>query len=343
MDAWSASTRYRALQHVDRLRGHFADVVVSLPNDTLTRRPGTTGQLRYFSTHAGRYAARTAAVRRELADTDIALVQRGFYPIGPAWVGRSVSGFPGRVILDLDDSIFGLKPDLASGGAVRRWLYDQQQGRALLARADAIVVSTEELANQVASHRGEVTILPTVPDPDRYPLVEHVRDSEVRLGWAGTVGNLRYLDVLSGVLTRLARDRVAELEVVSSEPWTTGPSSFRLWHLAEESELFGRFDVGIMPLPDGDYTRAKAGFKLLQYMASGVPVVASPVGVNRDLVERSGSGFLARTPAEWEEGLRTLAEDPSLRRRMGSSGRAFVKQYADVAGQTQTLLRVLRG
>ena len=98
-----------------------------------------------------------------------------------------------------------------------------------------------------------------------------------------------------------------------------------------------------MPLPDTEYARAKAGFKLLQYMAAGVPVVASPVGINRDLVERSGAGFLADGPDEWEEALRTLLADPDLRERLGTSGRAFVMTYADLDDQADKIASLLVG
>jgi glycosyltransferase involved in cell wall biosynthesis len=98
-----------------------------------------------------------------------------------------------------------------------------------------------------------------------------------------------------------------------------------------------------MPLPDTEYARAKAGFKLLQYMAAGVPVVASPVGINRDLVERSGAGFLADGPEEWEEALRTLLADTDLRGRLGCSGRAFVTAYANLEDQADKIAALVVG
>jgi glycosyltransferase involved in cell wall biosynthesis len=105
--------------------------------------------------------------------------------------------------------------------------------------------------------------------------------------------------------------------------------------------VFSRFDVGIMPLPDTPYTRSKAGFKLLQSLAAGVGVVASPVGVNRMLVESSGGGMLAQTSEEWELCLRRLAADPSLRADLGARGRAFVESTCDLEAHTDTLASVL--
>ncbi len=218
----------------------------------------------------------------------------------------------------------------------------RQQALALMQRADAIVVSTQELADALPAGLPAPTILPTVPDPGRHRIVEHRDGLPVIVGWAGTLGGVRFLDPLTNVFQRLADQRIATLEVVSSHPWS-GPSRFRKWTLEEEVAIFERFSIGIMPLPDTEYTRAKAGFKLLQYMASGIPVVCSPVGVNRELVERSGGGLLAEGPDEWESALRTLATDPDLRSTLGAMGRAFVVEYADLDGQALTLASLLVG
>jgi Glycosyl transferases group 1 len=340
LGAWSASTRYRVLQHLPRLREQLSSVEVSLPRDSVARPPGRTGQVRYFGTHALRYAERAAEVRRIMGRAEAVLVQRGLYAMGPGVIAKPVESFPGRLVLDLDDAVFRVSPSLASKGPLARWLYGAQQTRRLLARADALVVSTPALAEMLPDRTPTPTILPTVPDPDSYSTVVHLDTAPVVVGWAGTVGGLGYLDPLKPVFERLEREAIARLRVVSSAPWT-GPSEFQKWSLAEEHAVFGGFDIGIMPLPDSDYTRAKAGFKLLQYMASGLPVIASPVGVNRALVDDSGGGLLADTPSDWENALRVLAGDRELRARLGASGRAFVERYADLDHQAAVLARTL--
>lgn len=342
MDEWSASTRYRALQHVPRLRRLFSSVEVSLPGDTLRRPPGRVGQLRYFSAHAAQYARRRMQLPRVIGCADALFIQRGLYVLGPAAVVTGLDGFSGRIVFDLDDAVFSFRASLAAKGRLAQWLYGPQQALALMRRADAIVVSTAALADMLPPGLPTPTILPTVPDPGRHRLVEHDGRLPVVVGWAGTVGGMDFLDPLGEVFERLARAGVARLEVVSSQPWP-GCSDFRRWSLAEEISTFERFSIGIMPLPDNEYARAKAGFKLLQYMASGVPVVASPVGVNRELVQESQAGFLAQTPSEWEDALRALAADPDLRRDMGRRGRAFVEGYADLDGQALALYDLLTG
>jgi len=340
MDPWSASTRYRALQHIPRLRQRFGAVEVSLPHDTIRRSPGRIGQLRYFGTHGVRYIRRGLSIRQSISKYDSLLVQRGIYVIGPDAIAQPVDRFPGRVVFDLDDAVFRLSPSLAAKSRPARWLYGPQQALRLLRRADALIVSTERLAEMLPPGTPEPTILPTVPNPEDYLLAPVDPSKHPVIGWAGTVGGLVYLDPLRAVFASLARDGIATLEVVSSHPWD-GPGRFHQWRASESTRVFARFSIGVMPLPDTDYTRAKAGFKLLQYMAAGLPVVASPVGGNRELVERSGAGFVAETPEDWESTLRLLAADPALRLELGRRGRSFVEGYADLDNQAQILTELL--
>jgi hypothetical protein len=339
-DGWSASTRQRAEQHVPALRRHIATVDLLVPRDSVPRRPGRLGQAAFFAAHARRYAERALQVRRIAGDYDALLVQRGLYPLGPGAIAAAVERFDGRVVYDLDDAVFELRPPLDEKGWAARWLWGPQQARRLLRRADAVVVSTPTLAEMLPPGTVEPVVLPTVPDPARYAVVRHDDRHPVLVGWAGTVEGLRYLEPLTGVFARLARDGVAELSVVSSHPWA-GPGRFTPWRRERASALFGDFAIGIMPLADTPYARAKAGFKLLEYMAAGLPVVASPVGVNTELVERSGAGILAGDEREWEAALRELAGSAELRRELGARGRSFLEGYADLDGQAGVLARLL--
>ena len=134
----------------------------------------------------------------------------------------------------------------------------------------------------------------------------------------------------------------ASSEAISSRRWG-GPARFRPWCIEQKSTVFARFAVGIKPLLDTPYTRSKAGFKLLQYMPAGVPVVATPVGINVELIERSGAGLLADTPAEWKAALERLLGDVDLRRQMAARGRAFLREFADLEAQANTLATLIAG
>jgi hypothetical protein len=338
----SACTRYRALQHIPRLAARIGEVDVLLHKDLAPASRSLVDRGTFFGRSAVGYCRESVRLARGLGSYDAVLVQRGLYPLGPGPIVRGLERFAGRVVFDLDDAVFVGSPALAGRPASVRWLYGPQQALRLLRRADAIAVSTDALAALLPSWAHADAVIPTVPDPQRYPLAAHHDVARVRIGWAGAMRNLPYLELIRGVIARLRRSGIADLEVVCSEPWP-GPASFRAWRLAEEASVFASFGIGIMPLPDNQYTRAKAGFKLLQYMAAGVPVVASPVGVNRALVEDSGAGFLAQSPAEWEAAIRRLASSARLRTELGGRGRAFVERHADLDGQADTLARLLRG
>jgi glycosyltransferase involved in cell wall biosynthesis len=121
-----------------------------------------------------------------------------------------------------------------------------------------------------------------------------------------------------------------------------GPFLAKPWSEADEVRSLKGLDIGIMPLPDEPWTRGKCGYKLIQYMASGLPVVASPVGVNGDIVRHGENGFLASTEREWNEALSRLIADPDLRRRMGALGRRRVEREFSLKVQAPRLERLVR-
>ena len=139
---------------------------------------------------------------------------------------------------------------------------------------------------------------------------------------------------------RLSADGTAVQEVLSSRSWHR-PCRFRPCRIEDGPSLIARFTTGIMPIPDTPYTRAKAGSKLFQYMAAGLPVVSSAAGVNRELVEQSQSGFLATTAHDWESAIRTRAADPEPRAELGANARSFIERIADVDAQARTLGRLV--
>jgi hypothetical protein len=335
------STYWRALQHVPRLERRGVEVDVLIPREIAPHAGGRLNQGRYFARHAVRYVALGARLRRELNRYDAVFIQRAAYPMGPAWSVKSLARFDGRVVLDLDDNVFATSPRLATKSRGARWLYGPQQTRYLVERADTVIVSTEELA-RVLPGRTPDLVLPTVPDVTRYPTVTHTVGLPIQVGWTGNAGNLIYLDELAEVFDQLADEGVIKLEVMCSESWR-GPTTFRRWSRRDEVDALSRYDIGIMPLPDTPYTRAKAGFKMLMYMGVGSAVVASPVGVNSDLIRRSGAGLLCGSPAEWKDALRLLATDREMRERMGRAGQRFVRSYADPERQADCVLAALAG
>jgi glycosyltransferase involved in cell wall biosynthesis len=149
------------------------------------------------------------------------------------------------------------------------------------------------------------------------------------VGWIGQRATASFLAPYAPLFERLSSDGLARFAAIGIDAQALGlPMASIPWTEQTEVASIAGFDIGIMPLLDGSFERGKCGYKLIQYMACGLPVVASPVGVNRQIVEHGVNGFLAETPEQWEQALQTLLADADLRQRMGQAGRQKVeRQY----------------
>jgi glycosyltransferase involved in cell wall biosynthesis len=176
-----------------------------------------------------------------------------------------------------------------------------------------------------------VEIVPTVIDIDRYEVKPPGDPSAPAcIGWIGTPETWgAYASVYVPLFAGLAEKTGAKFRIVGPKTPHGAPESFEFlpWSEDTEAALIQGMDIGVMPLPDDPWSRGKCGYKLIQYMACGLPVVASPVGVNSDIVEHGVNGFLAGNEQEWRTALETLAGDRNLRLRMGAEGRRKVERH----------------
>lgn len=259
---------------------------------------------------------------------DLLWVEKELFPWLPAMAERLFSpGIP--CVLDFDDAIFH-NYDIHPRRTVR-WLLAEKID-SIMADAAVVVVGNQYLAHRarVAGAR-RVEILPSVVDLSKYPGIRNPgRNNMFTIGWIGSPSTSVHLLQVEDVLEQVCEKRGGKVVLVGSggNPFTGLMATIRDWNETTEAEEIGSFDVGIMPLPDHPWERGKCGYKLIQYMACGKPVVASPVGVNQEIVEDGVNGFLASTQQEWRDALTRLKEDPNLRRAMGEEGRRKVeKQY----------------
>lgn len=249
-----------------------------------------------------------------------------------------------RLVIDYDDALFDRYE--RSGSAVLRWLNGGKIDR-LMARADAVVVGNEYLAARArrAGARA-VTVLPTVVDLARYPFVAaDAGNPRPVIGWIGTPQTSHYLEPIAPLLHRMAEEGRASIELVGArrEPWMSPHAVILPWQEETEAAAVSHFDIGVMPLSDDLWSQGKSGFKIVQCMAAGRPVIASPVGVNRQLVRHGETGLLAGSPAEWSQALETLLGDAGLRARMGAAARRIVERELNVEAVLPVLARLLRG
>jgi glycosyltransferase involved in cell wall biosynthesis len=187
--------------------------------------------------------------------------------------------------------------------------------------------------------------VPTVVDLRKYtPRAAFSSGDAVTIGWIGSPATAKYLETLAGPLAQVCRETNARVRLIGAGPTALSgvPVDRLAWDEATETKNISEFDMGIMPLPDGPWERGKCGFKLIQYMACGVSVVASPVGMNRRIVEPGVHGFLASSEQQWVETLTQLIRDPALRARLGAEGRRRIEDSYSTQVVAPRLARLLR-
>jgi glycosyltransferase involved in cell wall biosynthesis len=198
-----------------------------------------------------------------------------------------------------------------------------------MARSTVVVAGNryiEDYAQRAGAQK--VEILPTVLDLSRYRMKDTIDSPSFTIGWVGSPSTSKHMSIAARALTNFCRNENVEFRAMGAlqRDLDEIPGKLIPWNAETETEELTRFDVGIMPLPDTPWERGKCGFKIIQYMAAGLPVIASPVGVNSEIVEHGVNGFLARDTKEWIEYFGILREDSNLRRRMGILGREKVEE-----------------
>ncbi|HSP07260.1 MAG TPA: glycosyltransferase family 4 protein, partial [Acidobacteriota bacterium] len=305
------SSRYRIFQFENRYREAGVDLQVQILFDD-----------RYFEILRSSFpAARKPSYilsrylqRKEFLSSfasDLVVIEHQLFPFAPlAWEQRYL---PSRYLLEFDDAIYVKHPRKMP------WL---------IRHATAVIAGNRTLAEYARQFHKEVHIVPTVLDTALYAPGVKSKSDRVQVGWAGLEYNFEYLRFLTPVFQSLTKSLPVDVVILSgSRPrGFEFPFRFEKWDPGREAQQINEFDIGVMPLRDDVWGRGKCGMKLLQFMSLGVPAVASPVGVNQEIVEDGVNGFLARSAEEWEQRLARLVADADLRRRMGAAARNRVVQ-----------------
>lgn len=338
-----ASSRMRALQYLPAMEAAgFSVAVRPLFDDGYVRDlySGRRHPLRVLMAYVRRIADLLASARFDAVWTEKELL-----PWVPAMLELGLLPKRARLVVDIDDAVFH-RYDAHRAGLVRHLL-----GRkidAVLARADLVLAGNDYLANRArAAGSRQIEWLPTVVDLRRYPdpPPKPARNGPVRVGWIGSPSTAGYLAALSSALLPLRAEGLIECIAIGANPEQVrgGPFTAVPWHEDTEVEHLQTLDIGIMPLPEAPWEHGKCGYKLIQYMASSVPVVASPVGVNTSIVKHGRNGYLADSPSGWVAALRELIASPDLRARMGVAGREQVRSTYNLQVQSSRLIAMLEG
>jgi len=321
-----ASSRLRTMQFERWLeRGGFEVDYAPFFDDAYLQR--LYGGASNMSALVGYYRERVAQIRRR-PQPDLIWIEKEVFPWLPWFLEQSLlpKGIP--IVSDYDDAVFH-RYDSHRLAPVR-WLLGKKID--LVMRSSALVTAGNGYLSEraTASGAGHVKIVPTVVDLEHYKLRGSFSTTDkLSVGWIGTPETwssfalARYKKMQNAVEQN---DAVFLAVGAALDRSFCGHLKILPWSEDKEVELIQSMAIGVMPLPDTPWTRGKCGYKLIQYMACGLPVIASPVGVNTEIVEHGVNGFLATTDAEWREALVMLLRDPDLRNRMGAAGRQKVEE-----------------
>ncbi|MCA9132050.1 MAG: glycosyltransferase [Planctomycetales bacterium] len=330
------STRFRILPYLPFLEdaGHTCDVAYSRPP-----------KYEYYRALGWRLSQR---LQRWVREWHVLLARRRHYDAivierevfdGDNWeIEAKLRQATGRLVLDVDDGVFLLHPDK----------FDR-----IARMCDVAIGGNRWLTEYLAQRCSAVQLIPTCVTLGDYPLREAAlqRLQEPRIGWIGTTQNVSLLQVAAPAIRAMAKDRELRLLVVAPSPERLDEVDlrgvrvdFRVWNPRTEVEQLRDMDLGIMPLPAGEeWMKYKCGLKLIQYLAVGIPGVASPIGVNEAILQGDRVGRAATTSAEWEAALAALLDSVPLRQQMGAAGRQLVEQEYSIEGRWQQLQGILTG
>jgi glycosyltransferase involved in cell wall biosynthesis len=333
-DQHGAAPRYRIYQFLDNIRALGIEVTdkpllgIDYLNQLYFKKK------RSYLTIAKHYLKRAIYLAFNKHKYDLVLMDGELFPFIPYFIERLF--LPKAYIIDQDDALYH------NYDKHRLWLVRKLLGM----KIDKVwkhcqhMIVCNDYNKQKAQAMGvnKISVLPTVVDADKYTPADakaqgHHKDSII-IGWVGSPTTIRSLDLIKQSLSNIAKEHDIIVYIIGANTCIDGVKTVCIdwqsgWSEAQEIELTKKIDIGIMPLEDAPYQRGKGGFKLIKYMACAKPIIASPVGINVQIVDHGVNGYLAASADQWQSHLLTLIKDRQLCQKMGDAGRQkMLAQYS---------------
>ena len=342
-----AGCRFRVAQFVPYLAARGFDVTIA---------PFYTPEFFQFVYRPGHFVRKTAGflnlarrrleVLRTLDQYDLVWLYREAIPIGPPFIERAIARRGVPMVLDFDDAIF--LPNVSEANRAIAFLKSPKRVAEVIGLSRHVVAGNAFLADYAHRFSDAVSVVPTavdtatfVPRADR----DRVPSRGLVIGWIGSPTTYHYMEAMAGLLRDVATRHHFTLKISGAGKlvrFDGVPVEEVPWSRAKEVELFNTCDIGIYPLSDDDWSRGKCGFKAIQFMACGVPVLAAAVGVNREIIRDGENGFLASSPWEWATKLDRLLTDADLRAKFSAAGRQTIEQRYSLHVTAPQVERILR-
>ena len=265
-------------------------------------------------------------------------------PFGPPIFERLFTLANRNMVYDIDDLVY-LRHESKANGFIAS-LKGRQKPLFLMRKAKHVIVCTPHLDKFVQQYNTNTTDISSTINTDTYlPVNRYENKGVLTIGWSGSHSTSRFLHLLTDVLIELQQSHPFRLLVI-------GDADFKMagiknqkaipWREASEVADLQQIDIGLYPLPDEKWVYGKSGLKALQYMALGIPTVATAIGANFRVIEDGVSGFLVKNETQWLNRLKSLLKQPDLRKNMGLAARKRVEAHYSINANKDHYLEVLR-
>ncbi len=263
----------------------------------------------------------------------------------PSWQTKWLRARVSKLIFDFDDAVF-LRDSYHPKG-----FYDRKRMarfQAMMEAADVVVAGNQYLAGRAREFRShsQTYIVPTCINPSLYPANNNQREkgNNLYLVWIGSSSTLQGMESQTPLWNSIGRgvDEAIFRVICDRFPnWNSLRFEGRLWSKSTENKDLASAHVGLSWIPDDPWSRGKCGLKVLQYMASGLPVVANPIGVHLEMITQGVNGFLCNTPDEWVDAIRWLRDNPEKAKMMGHTGRKVVEEKYSIRAGFEAWTKIL--
>lgn len=274
---------------------------------------------------------------------DIVFIQRQAYPIGGLFFERILSLLGKPFIFDFDDAIF-LPASSSQNSFIEKFRRPEEVSK-LIAMSNHVIAGNYYLAEFATRYNKNVSIIPTCIDTDKYyPFTCELPIKKIVIGWIGSVTTAEFISILKDTFSELSKRKNIIFKVIGGDlNFCQNPGIINIsWSIDEEIKHLKTFDIGIMPMPDNEWTRGKCGFKAILYMSMGIPCVCSPVGVNKEIIKDGINGFFADKPEEWIDKLSLLIDNAELRKKIGLAGRKTIEEKFSVKLNAPKMLEIFK-
>jgi len=298
---------------------------------------------RKISGIAGGFLKRSFTVIFEAPKYHCIFIHREAAPLGPPifeWYLAKV--LKKKIIYDFDDAIW--IPNTSAENSLVN-LFKASGKVSKICKWSSVISAGNQYLCRFAESRSSARVvrMPTVVDTtNRYPHAKQHTGGAVTIGWTGSHSTLKYLDMIVPVLRYLRKDTDFTFLVIADKrpDLNLDNFSFISWNAGTEIEDLMKIDIGIMPLQADEWAEGKCGFKLIQYLALGIPAIASVIGVNKEIIQEGVNGYLCSEEEDWVNALKQLIQDSVLRQHMGTRGRQkIVKEYS-IEGNKENFLNL---